>query len=186
MNRFSQDHDDMKLCVREFDKALCEKVNKSTLNQLAEQIRVDHVRNAEWKALEEKLIEEDKRRAAELHNEMEAFERYRVGVSTEIERLCGDAVDQKLSLYDRVAESFQRFFGQDELQQVLDRKADLELVQRLQDTKATKQEITYQSSLIDALNVRLKHMSILISEIAKSAIPSRASSSFKATENINT
>jgi len=47
-------------------------------------------------------------------------------------------------------------------------------------------EIDYQSSLIEALNVRLKHVSILISEIAKAAIPNKASSSFKASENINT
>jgi len=42
------------------------------------------------------------------------------------------------------------------------------------------------NSMVDALNVRLKHMSILQSELAKAAIPNKASSSFKASENINT
>lgn len=40
--------------------------------------------------------------------------------------------------------------------------------------------------LINAVNVRLKHVSVLTSEIAKANVPSKASSSFKSGENINT
>ena len=40
--------------------------------------------------------------------------------------------------------------------------------------------------MMNALNVRLKHMAILQSELAKTTIPNKTSSSFKATENINT
>ena len=81
-------------------------------------------------------------------------------------------VNKKLSEYDRIAKCFSKFFEQDELQYIIERKADIELVQRLQDTKANKEEIKYQSSLIEALNVRMKHLSIILSEMAKSTIPS--------------
>ena len=51
---------------------------------------------------------------------------------------------------------------------VLDRKADLELINRLQDSKATKNEVKYQNALLEALNTRIKHLSILLAEIASS------------------
>ena len=69
---------------------------------------------------------------------------------------------------------------------MLDRKADLELINRLQETKATKAQLKMMTKLIEALNVRLKHLSILQAELAKVSVPTQASSSFKAAENINT
>ena len=39
--------------------------------------------------------------------------------------------------------------------------------------------------MIDHLNLKIKHISILLSEIAKSAIPNLPYSSVKAEENIN-
>jgi hypothetical protein len=111
---------------------------------------------------------------------------YKEQMAALIDELCTKITTNKLSQYDRVAKSFTRFFNQDELGQILDKKADLELIQRLQDTKATKVELNYLSSLIDALNGRIKHLAILQAEIAKVGIPNKASSSFKAKEEINT
>ncbi len=68
----------------------------------------------------------------------------------------------------------------------MDRKAELRDIDRLNDLKANKDQIKQVESLINALNTRMKHMSILQAEIAKSAVPNKASSSFKASENLNT
>lgn len=42
------------------------------------------------------------------------------------------------------------------------------------------------NNLVETVNIRLKHLSILISELAKTNVPAKASSSFKGGENINT
>jgi len=128
MNTFSQDHQDMKLCVRGFDKALCEKANKSSLNEIQEHNRAEFVRNEEWKALEAKLVEKEKERTLGAQRQRESFDQYRAGVADEIESLCTEITSRQLSQYDRVAKSFQKFFNQDELETILDRKADLELI----------------------------------------------------------
>lgn len=57
--------------------------------------------------------------------------------------MCSDMVELKLMGYDRVAASFSKYFDQDELQYIVERKADIELVKRLQDTKATKHDIKF-------------------------------------------
>lgn len=44
---------------------------------------------------------------------------------------------------------------------LIDRKADLELVRRLQDSKATRQEVQCVQSLVDNLNIKLKHITVL-------------------------
>lgn len=46
--------------------------------------------------------------------------------------------------------------------------------------------MVYLNNLVETVNLRLKHLSILISELAKTNVPAKASSSFKGGENINT
>ena len=88
--------------------------------------------------------------------------------------------------YEKVAKQFSQFFNTEELLTTLNRKADIELIERLQATKAPKTDLETTNSLIDACNLRIKHISIVMTELAKAFVPSKASSSFKNGENINT
>lgn len=47
----------------------------------------------------------------------------------------------KLDSYEQVVHSFSKFFDTDELAAVLERKADMELVRRLQDNKADLNDV---------------------------------------------
>lgn len=51
-----------------------------------------------------------------------------MGVTSEIDRICCNIIEDKLLKYERVAKSFSKFFEQDELERIIDRKADIELV----------------------------------------------------------
>ena len=51
LNKYTDDHHEMKLCVQEFDKALCEKVNKSTLVQVKHELSDEFVQNHDWESL---------------------------------------------------------------------------------------------------------------------------------------
>ena len=50
--------------------------------------------------------------------------------------LINEQLESKMRKYEAVTESFKAFFDQDTLSQVLDRKADLELLNLLRDQKA--------------------------------------------------
>ena len=63
LDNYTDDHQDMKLCIQEFDKALCEKVNKSTMVQVKMELQDEFVRNYDWESLQTRLIEENKERA---------------------------------------------------------------------------------------------------------------------------
>lgn len=52
-----------------------------------------------------------------------------------------DKIDDKLKQYEQVTKSFSQFFGQDDLSSLLDRKADIELISRLQDSKADHEDV---------------------------------------------
>ena len=66
----------------------------------------------------------------------EEIERYK----EKIDIMVGISIDEKLFFklkeYEHVTRSFSSFFGQDDLASLLDRKADIELISRLQDQKA--------------------------------------------------
>jgi len=65
-------------------------------------------------------------------------------------------------------------------------KADNRELGRVRSEKASKTDIEKVNVTIETLHHRLKQISILQSELAKSILPSKPSGSFKATENINT
>ena len=50
---------------------------------------------------------------------------------------------------------------------MLERKADMELVRRLQDQKADDQEVKIMKKNLKSINDRLKHLSVVQSELAE-------------------
>ena len=64
-------------------------------------------------------------------------------------------MEAKYREYQRVADGFKQFFGQDELCSILDRKADLELIRRIQDQKANREEMAEFTGMVDDANAKL-------------------------------
>ena len=54
---------------------------------------------------------------------------------------------------------------------VIDRKADIELLKRLKETKADRSEINDFNSNLNLINDKLKHLSVYSSELANILIP---------------
>lgn len=63
---------------------------------------------------------------------------------------------------------------------------DVSAFQKQNENIATKDDIAKVDATLKNLFTRIKHMSILQAELARSNVPHNASSSFKATENVNT
>jgi len=66
-----------------------------------------------------------------------------------------------MSSYERVLNQFSKFFDQEELAKLIDRKADVSLIQNVQDIKANKGDVEGCLKLIETVHERIKHMSIL-------------------------
>lgn len=69
-------------------------------------------------------------------------------------------VDNKLKNYNDVVKKFNQFFDQDDFVQLLDRKADIEFIRRLQEQKASKDEIKSFSKILSEMDFKIRHLSV--------------------------
>ena len=72
----------------------------------------------------------------------------------------------KLKSYESVYNEFRKFFDDDELTLILKRKADIYMVDQLDDLKANKLQVSQLLTKIENLNDRVKHVSVIQNEIA--------------------
>ena len=57
--------------------------------------------------------------------------------------------------------------------QLLDRKADLELIRRLQEQKASKDEIKSFSKILSEMDFKIRHLSVFQQELASNILDSK-------------
>ena len=67
----------------------------------------------------------------------------------------------RLKDYEKVAEQFAQFFNQEELGALIDRKADMEIVRRLHDSKAENTELEGVRRGLPDIEKKLKHIAVL-------------------------
>lgn len=68
---------------------------------------------------------------------------------------------------------FSKYFDQEDLAMVLNRKVDISMLEQFDKNNAKAQDIADTQQNIASLNVRLKHLSVLTTELAKSILPSK-------------
>ena len=68
--------------------------------------------------------------------------------------------------YEKVYRSFQRFFDDDNLMIQFERKANLNMVKKLDEEKADRTELNVTKVMIENVNDRLKHVSIIQNELS--------------------
>ena len=67
----------------------------------------------------------------------------------------------KFAKYDHVAKAFQKYFSEDDLSLSLERKPDLYMLAEMNSKKAGKEEVARMEELINSLNHRVKHLSVV-------------------------
>lgn len=125
---YKNDNNDMKLCVRTFDENLCDKANKSALVTMQSKLMQEFVSVRLWQDIEQTLNANDQKREVIINQQKSELKAFKDNISQHIDNLCTDITNKKLNSYEKVCNSFQKFFNQDELSEILDRKADLELI----------------------------------------------------------
>jgi hypothetical protein len=101
----------------------------------------------------------------------ESVKTFENNMAEEIDQAVKKGLAKYMSNYERVLNQFSKFFDQEELAKVIDRKADVSLVQNVQDIKANKIDVEGCLKLVETVHERIKHMSILQVEIARSLVP---------------
>ncbi|CDW78660.1 UNKNOWN [Stylonychia lemnae] len=175
----------MKEMVRRFDEVLSEKASKMAINELQFHVEQHYVKKKYWDKLQEeinKTIEQQQNTVKLMQESVRMFE---VNMSEEISNAVKKALAKAMANYERVLNQFSKFFDQEELNKTLERKVDVEVVQTLQDIKANKVDLEGCLNLIESLHSRLKHMSILSVEMARSLLPIKSSNNFQTAESKN-
>lgn len=172
----------MKECVRRFDENISIKANKAALAIMKTEFEKAYIGVHHYEEMKDTMSKRDNEHADRIENLKDFLDGFKQNTNEEVKLLCRNVVTIQLEKYDLVARGFQKFFSEDQLSDVIDRKVDMDTLVAVKDTLSTKKEMNYVASLINAVNIRLKHMSILQQEIAKSYVPNKASSSFRAQE----
>ena len=171
-------------CVRKFDEDISIKANKSAVVLLKEEIDDNFIRN-EYKDEVVAMIRKVEQLFEKADHIMNGkFEDFKGGFDAIIEKSCELELKNQMDKYERVTKSFEQFFNQEDMGALIDRKADLELVRRLQETKATKVEFQQLTTSLENLNLKLKHISVLQSELANIIAPSKHAGNFKSEDDI--
>jgi Ca2+-binding EF-hand superfamily protein len=76
-----------------------------------------------------------------------------------------------MKAYERIVNSFSKFFNSEELDKILGRKIDFEKMLCVSQTKASRTELQEVVELIDKLYGRTKTLSIWCVEMARSMLP---------------
>ena len=78
--------------------------------------------------------------AEKYKNDMQQFQ---LNLKERLSDVCKIVVEERFHNYEKVCKAFQKFFNSDELDYVISRKADIEHVERMQESKAQKSDLLY-------------------------------------------
>ena len=82
-----------------------------------------------------------------------------------------ETMENKFTKYEKVMTSFGKFFDQDELSSILDRKADVDLVNNINRERASLGQLLQVKNQLETLNDRIKHLCVISGEIVDNLDP---------------
>ena len=82
-------------------------------------------------------------------------------------------VETKMHKYDHTVLQFEKFLSNRELQEILENKADLNFVAKIASTKCSIDQFEKGQQKIKLLNSKIKHLSVMQTEIARTLVPDK-------------
>eukprot|EP00347_Sterkiella_histriomuscorum_P007153 403350064 len=183
---FKESNEQIKEMIRRFDEVLSEKASKVSILEFEHQIEKEYVRKKYWDQLQDEIkttIQHQQDVVVVMQKNVNNFEGQ---MGEKIEETVKKSLQKTMQNYERVLNAFQKFFDQEELQKILDNKANLDMIQNLNDAKASKLQVLQINQMIEQLLERIKQLSILQVETARTLIPQKnQGNGFEKTENLN-
>lgn len=182
---YQQENDQMKEMIRRFDEVLSDKASKSQVAQVQYEAEESFVKKKYWERLQQENKENMVAQQATMKMMQESVKTFENNLAQEIDGAVKKGLTKYMVNYEKVLSQFQKFFNQEELQKIIDRKADILLVQDVQEVKANRQEVEECHLLIEGVHERLKHLSIVQVEMARQMVPQKSSTVYNKDEAIN-
>lgn len=131
----------MTACIQKFEELLLQKANKGSVYDLQQKVVVEFVSKFEFKNMSEELMEMDNQR----HLRAEALRVDMLDITENLQQRIKDSskeiADEKFKEYDRITKTFSRFFNSDELDRLIDQKADIEMITQLKELLVEKTQL---------------------------------------------
>ena len=176
------DNEDVRVCVRQFDATLCQKVNKSHLAAMEASIDSTFMKRKDLEGLIKRIEDRAANREDEARKLVGTWETHEAATKERFFEYSGQVLEQKLEQYEAVKNSFAPFFNAESLRSTLAGKVNTTDFEKMSGAIASKASLAEARMALHTLNDRLKHVSIVQSELAKSLLPSKPSGSINATE----
>lgn len=118
----------MREMIRRFDEVLSDKASKTSLTQLEYEIEQAYVKKKYWERLQEEINVTLKQQQATMKLMQESVKHFEINMADEVESSVKKGLAKYMTNYERVLNQFSKFFDQEELSKIIDRKADVTLV----------------------------------------------------------
>lgn len=163
---FNHEIQDTKEAVRALDESLSLKCNKSHLLNFEKRIQTIFISHQEYKNLMDenaKVLVENQNLLAKLQK---SFDDCVIDLNSRIDHQCEIVLKEKFMRYEQVRRDFSKFFNIELLEIQFDKKADMEMITMLNDQKVNNTDLAQTRYTIENLNERVKHLSVIQSEMA--------------------
>ncbi|CDW87578.1 UNKNOWN [Stylonychia lemnae] len=185
VEQFKDTYEQVREMIRRFDEIISEKASKSSLLELEFDIGQNYVKKKYWDKLQEQIqasVNQQQDMVKLMQNNVSSFEGL---MEDKIQHQVKRFIQKAMIDYERVLNAFQKFFDHEELQKVLDGKANLSLIQNLDEIKASKAQVSNCYKILEQMHDRIRQISILMVETAKTIQPQKNSNNFEKTESLN-
>ena len=168
LTQYSTEHEQHKEMIRRFDEVISTKINKECfekfLKQCEDQLQTKSDSDVSYREIKESLFELEQGLIRESVSKQQLMHE----VVKQTERLTAKIVDNKLEQYQSVVTQFHKFFSSDSLQEQLNQKAETKKVQALFYASVSKKDL--EGLVLNSKDMfeKLRSMSILNVEMAKS------------------
>ena len=147
------------------------KVNKSAFVHIQNEISADFISKLELEMVNGKFEAFSQRLEAAEGKALKDVEAYKKQMDEYVYVCMSSQIDGHFQKYKDVSQRFEAFFNQEELGSMIDRKADVELIKRLQSEKANKAELDCFHQNLTSINDKMQHMAVFTSELANLLLP---------------
>lgn len=114
------------------------------------------------------------------------MDNFRANMAEYVDGFVSESLNDRMKLYESITVQFSKFFSQDDLSFRLAQKVDNTTFEKLNELKASRDELNQAMAIIETLFDRLRHIALMQVEITRSMVPQKSStsSSFEQTMTI--
>lgn len=118
----------MREMIRRFDEVVSDKASKSQITQLEYEVDQGFVKKKYWDRLSEEISATMVKQQSTMKMMQESVKNFEDNMAENIEQAVKKGLAKYMINYERVLNQFSKFFDQEELTKIIERKADVSLL----------------------------------------------------------